>query len=89
MATETKPRINIWICYGGGLVVGVVAWLMANNWWVAIGAVVGWFIFYTFTAATRQDRVTATRDAARRATEAAVSRQVRRAAERRADKRQG
>lgn len=81
------PRLNIWLCYGGGLAVGAIAWLLGGNWWAVIGAVVAWFVFYTFRATRPDDRTEAAAEAARRATEATVSRQSRRAAERRASKR--
>ena len=84
-----RPRINPWICYGGGLIAGTLAFaLFDGDFMATIGGTVAWFVVYTFNLAMRSGDQTRSEDGAgrRSAEEEGQSRQARRAAARRADK---
>ena len=88
------PKINPWICYGGGLLAGFLAYIIFDGSFLAtIGGTAAWFTFYTFGAAMRHvGKSDADNTTARRAFgDADVSRQQRRAADRQTlkDRREG
>ena len=83
------PKINPWICYGGGLLAGFLAYVVFDgNIWATVGGTAAWFTFYTFGAAMRHgDKAEAESGRGRQAFEEPdLSRQQRRAADRRASK---
>lgn len=83
------PKINPWICYGGGLLTGLLAYIVFDgNFWATIGGTVAWITFYTFGEAMRHGN-NSDSDAGskgRGPTDQDASRQQRRAAERRTAK---
>ena len=83
------PKINPWICYGGGLLAGLLAYVVFDgNFWATIGGTVAWITFYTFGEAMRHGNQAGDADKRTRQDggDDDVSRQRRRAAERRASK---
>lgn len=82
------PKINPWTCYGGGLLAGLLAYVIFDgNFWATIGGTVAWITFYTFSLAMRQGDNGGEGDAERRPGDAEeLPRQQRRAAARRESK---
>ena len=83
------PKINPWICYGGGLLAGLLAYVVFDgNFWATIGGTVAWITFYTFGVAMRHGGDTNTNGASgpKGPDRSDMSRQQRRAADRRASK---
>ena len=88
-AVKAMPKINPWVCYGGGLLAGLLAYIIFDGSFLAtIGGTAAWFTFYTFSAAMRHggksdDGKTSARQAF---DETELSRQQRRATDRRTSK---
>ena len=81
------PKINPWICYGGGLLAGLLAYVVFDgNFWATIGGTAAWMTFYTFGEAMRHGNDTEAGSKDRGPTDQDASRQRRRAAERRTAK---
>lgn len=86
-----RPSFNYWICYGGGLIAGVLSYVVFDgDFWASVIAVVAWFVTYTFFASAPADKTAKSgggaAGASGQAVDSQLSRQVRRAKERRAAK---